>query len=114
MIIMCCSCCDGMGGTNFERLITLGTVDEIDSYLSKIPPKETISEQWCPQIYSRILRHHKVILVTTYLDPEEVRKANMIPASTPDEALEIAYGIKGKDASVVVIPDGVSVMAVKG
>ena len=38
----------------------------------------------------------------------------MIPASTPDEALEIAYGIKGKDASVVVIPDGVSVMAVKG
>lgn len=114
VIIMCCSCCDGMGGTNFERLITLGTVDEIDSYLSKIPPKETISEQWCPQIYSRILRHHKVILVTTYLDPEEVRKANMIPASTPDEALEIAYGIKGKDASVVVIPDGVSVMAVKG
>ena len=114
VIIMCCSCCDGMGGTNFERLITLGTVDEIDSYLSKIPPKETISEQWCPQIYSRILRHHKVILVTTYLDSEEVRKANMIPASTPDEALEIAYGIKGKDASVVVIPDGVSVMAVKG
>ena len=55
-----------------------------------------------------------MILVTTYLDPEEVRKANMIPASTPDEALEIAYGIKGKDASVVVIPDGVSVMAVKG
>ena len=114
VIIMCCSCCDGMGGTNFEKLITLGTVDEIDAYLSKIPPKETISEQWCPQIYSRILRHHKVILVTTYLDPEEVRKANMIPASTPDEALEIAYGIKGKDASVVVIPDGVSVMAVKG
>ena len=55
-----------------------------------------------------------MILVTTYLDPEEVRKANMNPASTPDEAQEIAYGIKGKDASVVVIPDGVSVMAVKG
>ena len=92
----------------------MGSPEEIDACLAKIPPKETISEQWCPQIYSRILRHHKVILVTTYLDPEEVRKANMIPASTPDEALEIAYGIKGKDASVVVIPDGVSVMAVKG
>ena len=37
----------------------------------------------------------------------------MIPASTPDEALEIAYAMKGKDASVVVIPDGVSVLAVK-
>ena len=38
-----------------------------------------------------ILKKHPVILVTTYLKPEEVRKANMIPASTPDEALEIAY-----------------------
>lgn len=42
-----------------------------------------------------------------------LKKANMIPASTPDEALEIAYQLKGKDASVVVIPDGVSVLAVK-
>ena len=32
---------------------------------------------------------------------------------TPDEALELAYGMKGKDASVVVIPDGVAVLAVK-
>lgn len=113
VIIMCCSCCDGMGGSNFERLITMGTPDEIDEYLSKIPPKETIAEQWCPQIYSRILKKHKLILVTTFLDHEMVKKANMIPASTPDEALEIAYKLKGKDAQVVVIPDGVSVLAVK-
>ena len=65
------------------------------------------------QDYTRILKKHPVILVTTYLKPEEVRKANMIPASTPDEALEIAYQMKGRDASVVVIPDGVSVLAVK-
>ena len=91
----------------------MGTPDEIDEYLSKIPPKETIAEQWCPQIYSRILKKHKLILVTTFLDHEMVKKANMIPASTPDEALEIAYKLKGKDAQVVVIPDGVSVLAVK-
>lgn len=113
VIIMCCSCADGMGGTHFAKLIKMGTVDEIDGYLSKIPPKETIPEQWCPQIYARILKKHPVILVTTYLDHEEVRKANMIPASSPDEALEIAYRMKGRDAKVVVIPDGVSVLAVK-
>lgn len=113
VIIMCCSCADGMGGTHFAKLIKMGTVDEIDGYLSKIPPKETIPEQWCPQIYARILKKHPVILVTTYLDHEEVRRANMIPASTPDEALEIAYQMKGRDAQVVVIPDGVSVLAVK-
>ncbi len=114
VIIMCCGCRDGMGGKHFEKLITMGTVEKIENYLSKIPPKETIPEQWCPQIYARILKKHPVILVTTYLNHDEVRRANMIPASSPDEALEIAYGIKGRDASVVVIPDGVSVLAVKG
>ncbi len=113
VIIMCASCFDGMGGTNFEKLIVKGSVDEIDAYLSKIPPKETIAEQWCAQIYSRILKKHKVILVTTYLDHALVRKANLIPASSPDEALAMAYDMMGKDARVVVIPDGVSVLAVK-
>ena len=113
VIIMCASCCDGMGGTHFEKLIVRGTVDEIDDYLSKIPPKETIPEMWCAQIFARILKKHKVILVTTYLDHEMVRKANMIPASSPDEALEMAYEIMGRDAEVVVIPDGVAVLAVK-
>lgn len=113
VIIMCCSCCDGMGGTNFERLITMGTPDEIDEYLSKIPSKETIPEQWCPQIYARILKKHKVIVVTTFLDHDLIRKANMIPANDLDEALELAYQMKGRDAQVVVVPDGVSVLAVK-
>lgn len=113
VIIMCCSCADGMGGANFERLITMGSPAEIEDYLSRIPPKETIPEQWCPQIYARILKQHKIILVTTFLDHALVRKANLIPASSPDEALELAYAMKGMDARVVVIPDGVSVLAVR-
>ena len=113
VIIMCCSCCDGMGGVHFGELIQRGTPDEIDRYLSEIPPQETIPEQWCTQVCVRVLRKHPVILVTTFLDHEEVRKANMIPASTPDEALEIAYRLKGNNARVVVIPDGVSVLTVK-
>ena len=113
VIIMCCSCCDGMGGVHFGQLIQRGTPDEIDRYLSSIPPEKTIPEQWCTQVCVRVLRKHPVILVTTFLSHDEVRKANMIPASTPDEALEIAYRLKGKQASVVVIPDGVSVLTVK-
>lgn len=113
VIIMSASCVDGMGGSFFEKLIVRGTVQEIDDYLSKIPPKETISEQWCAQIYARILKKHPVILVTTYLNREMVEKANMLHASSLDEALETAYQLKGQDAEVVVIPDGVSVLAVK-
>lgn len=113
VIIMCCSCCDGMGGAHFGQLIQRGTPDEIDRYLSSIPPEKTIPEQWCTQVCVRVLRKHPVILVTTFLSHDEVRKANMIPASTPDEALKIAYRLKGEQASVVVIPDGVSVLTVK-
>ena len=113
VIIMCCSCCDGMGGVHFGQLIQRGTPEEIDRYLSSIPPEKTIPEQWCTQVCVRVLRKHPVILVTTFLSHAEVRKANMIPASTPDEALEIAYRLKGEQASVVVIPDGVSVLTVK-
>ena len=112
VIIMCCSCCDGMGGAHFGEILQRGTPDEIDRYLSEIPPQKTIPEQWCAQVCVRVLRKHQVILVTTFLDHDEVRRANMIPASTPDEALEIAYRLKGEHASVVVIPDGVSVLTV--
>lgn len=112
VIIMCCSCCDGMGGAHFGEILQRGTPDEIDRYLSEIPPQKTIPEQWCAQVCVRVLRKHQVILVTTFLDHDEVRRANMLPASTPDEALEIAYRLKGEHASVVVIPDGVSVLTV--
>ncbi len=114
VIIMCCACADGMGGENFEKIITMGSPLEIEEFLSKIPPKETISEQWCPQVYSRILQKHKVILVSTYLNEDVVNKANMLLATTPEQALEMAYNIKGKDAKIVVIPDGVSVLAIGG
>ena len=112
VIIMCCACRDGIGGENFQRLITYGTPEKIDWLLAAIPPKESISEQWCAQIYARILRKNPVILVSE-LPPDLVRQANLIPASTPDEALKLAYQMAGPSAQVVVIPDGVSVLAVR-
>lgn len=111
VIIMCASCIDGFGGNHFENLLLSGTVEEIKKKLSRIPPKETIPEMWCVQIFARILEKHKVILVTDGIHEELVRRANMIPAKSPDEALALAYGMKGRDAEVVVIPDGVSVLA---
>lgn len=113
VIILVCACADGLGGSNFERLMQFGTPEKIQHYLSQIPPKESISEQWCVQIFSEMLMKHTIILVSEGLSDEVVRSVNMIPARTPDEALRIAYERKGEDAEVVVIPDGVSVIAVK-
>ena len=110
VIIMCCGCADGMGGDNFEKLMTMGTPREIEQYLSGIPPKESIPEQWNVQVYVRALKKHTVILVSDNLPPEKVKAANMVPAQTPDEALAMARGLVGDQARVVVIPDGVSVV----
>lgn len=110
VIILSASCVDGIGGSFFEKLISKGTPEEIDRYLSQIPPKETISEQWCAQVYARILKKHKVILVTSSLTREVVERANMLHAESLDAALNMAYEMKGADAEVVVIPDGVSVI----
>ena len=113
VIVMCAGCADGMGGANFKRLRQMGTPEEIDGYLSKIPPRESIPEQWCAQIFSRILKKHKVIIVTDMMDHELLKQANMIPAATIEEAMDMAYTILGQDAQVVIIPDGVAVLAVR-
>jgi len=110
VIIMVASCCDGVGGENFASLMSGASPKQILDKIMAIPPEKTIPEQWCAQILSKILLKHKVILVTQHFDHEKAKELNLIPASTPDEALEIAYGIKGKDATVTVIPDGVAVI----
>ena len=51
-------------------------------------------------------------MVTDGLTEQQVRSVNMIPAKTPDEALARARQIVGAAARVVVIPDGVAVLAV--
>lgn len=110
VIIMCCGCADGMGGESFEKLMTMGTPQEIETYLSGIPAKKSIPEQWNVQVYVRAQKEHRVILVSDMLPPEKVRAANMIPAKTPDEALAIARQLVGQQARVTVIPDGVAVV----
>ncbi|MCI7568823.1 MAG: nickel-dependent lactate racemase [Desulfovibrio sp.] len=113
VIILCAGCADGIGGEHFESLMLSGSVEEIERRLAAVPPEKTIPEQWCAQIYARILKRHTVIVCSDMLSPDLIRKAHMVPAATPAEALKLAFDIKGADASVVLIPDGVSVMVTK-
>jgi len=110
VIILVCGCADGFGGEYFRKLMLSGSVAEIDEKLAAIPPEETIPEQWNVQVFMRVMRKHKIILVTTNIEWELISKANMIPAATVDEALEIAHSIMGTEAKVVAIPDGVAVV----
>lgn len=112
LIILCAECRDGFGGENFRELMLSGTPDDIDRRIAAIPPKQTLSEQWSAQIFSRVLKKHAVILVSS-ISPEQVKRANMIPAASVQQALEMAYERKGACAKVVIIPDGVSTLVMR-
>ena len=53
---------------------------------------------------------YKVIVVTQDCDHQVIRDMHMTPASTLDEALSIARGIMGEDASITIIPNGSTVI----
>ena len=60
--------------------------------------------------FSAYLNHYKVIVVTQDCDHQVIRDMHMTPASTLDEALCIARGIMGEDASITIIPNGSTVI----
>lgn len=110
VLIMGASLCDGIGGTNFEQFMRLGSPQKIKETIEAIPPKESVPEQWCAQIYAELLLHHPIILVTQHMEHAELERMGFLAARSFDEALDKAFAIKGADASVTVIPDGVSVI----
>jgi nickel-dependent lactate racemase len=110
VIVMVASCCDGVGGTEFEKLMLRGSPKEVVEALSQLPEEDTISEQWCAQILCDIMTKHQIVLVTQHFDHDIIRKMNIIPAASTQEAMDIAFKLKGRDATVTVIPDGVATM----
>lgn len=111
VIIMVSACDDGHGGQSFyDNLANSESPKALLNKISKVPRNKTVPDQWEFQILARILNKFKVILVTDMCDPKMIKNMHMDHAYTFNEALEKAYELKGKDAKVAVIPDGVSVI----
>ena len=111
IIIMIAGCRDGHGGIGFyHNIADVKDPEEFEQKAIHTPRLETVPDQWTSQICARILAHHKVILVSDLVNPQLVKDMHMDLATTVDEALEKAFEIKGKDAKVAVIPDGLGVV----
>lgn len=111
VIIMVAACNDGHGGQSFyDNLANSKSPAELLDRIAKVPRNETVPDQWEFQILARMLNKYTVILVTDMCDPEMIKSMHMEHAFTFEEALNRAYELKGKDAKVAVIPDGVSVI----
>lgn len=114
VIIIAAACNDGHGGEDFyQTFLKASGPQEIMDTIMKTPMEETAPDQWESQILSRILINHKVILVTDQCDPQMIEDMYMIHAKTIEDALDIAREIKGQDARITLIPDGVSVIVKK-
>lgn len=111
VIIMVSACNDGHGGQSFyDSVANASSPTEILKKVRQIPKEKTITDQWEFQILARILEKFTVIMVTDLCDSNMIENMHMKHASSFDEALKMAFDIKGETAKVAVIPDGVSVI----
>ena len=89
-----------------EEVVACQLYDDI----MKVPQNETWPDQWEVQIMARILKRNTVIYVS---DPKRKRLLEDMKiryAADLGEALALARELKGRDASITVVPNGVSVV----
>ena len=111
VIIICAACNDGHGGEDFyEWFKKAESVQAVMDEIMAIEPQHTLPDQWEAQILARILIDHTVIMVTDQCDHSMITDMKMKVANTLPEAMKMAEEIVGKDASITVVPDGVSVI----
>ena len=114
VIIEISRCNDGHGGQSFyETFRDAKSPKEVEDRVLQIPMEETIADQWEIQILARILVRHKVIFVTDPSNKSLIEDMHMEYAENLDQALARAKEIKGEDARIAYVPDGVSVIVNK-
>ena len=111
VIIMLASCLDGTGGDFFYHIIA--DEPDIETAYRKFlatPQEETRPDQWCSQILARIARKYTVIFVADPSQKEMIEGLKLIYAPDLDTAYRKARELKGEDASLTCIPNGISVV----
>jgi nickel-dependent lactate racemase len=111
VIIMLASCSDGTGGDFFYHIIA--DEPDIETAYQKFlatPQEETAPDQWCSQILARIVRKYKVIFVANEDQKDMIEGLKMEYAPSLEAAYKRAREIKGEDASLTCIPNGISVV----
>ena len=108
VIIIAAACQDGCGGEEFARTFLPGDPPAaILARIQAIPEAQTRPDQWQSQIFARVLSRCRVVLVSQ-AEPSLVRKLQMEPAASLEEAVTIAGRLLGRSGRITVIPEGVS------
>ncbi len=114
ILIMCTRCNDGTGGDDFyHALRDCKSPAILLSEVSRVPMNETRPDQWEYQILARVLSKHRTIFVSDPKMQTTLEEMKLEYAETVQEALIRALESIEKDAHVVIIPDGISVIVEK-
>lgn len=110
VIIMASQCSDGHGAPAFyETFASEPSNEAIMTAIRSRSAEKTLPDQWQSQIFLRILMNFKVIFVSS-APQDMVENLHMIYSPNMEDALAKAFSLCGEDASVTVIPDGVSTL----
>lgn len=111
VIIMVAGARDGHGGKGFfDAFNNAVKIQDIIDEAIKTPANETAPDQWQSQILARVMVDHHVIFVSDIIDPKVILDMKLDHSPDLQGAIDKAFAIMGQDASVAVIPDGVSVI----
>jgi len=112
VLVICAACADGIGGESFHHMLRdCESPGQLLRAIRGVPANRTQPDQWQVQVLARILEKHRVIVVCDPPVRAAVREMKMEAAGSLDEAVAAALAEKGRHARIVVIPDGVSVVA---
>ena len=110
-IIIASACGEGVGGKDFEE--NAEQFASIDDFLKAIAAEEkSFVEQWQLEELAKALRKGKVKVVTSGVPAEVLQKFFVVPCATVEEAVAEALEEYGTDATIAVIPEGPSVLAI--
>ena len=114
VLIMCAQLADGTGGEGFYT--SLRDCESPAAHFAQCaatPQNETIPDQWESQILARILMKHRIIFVSRPEIEQTLREMKLDYAPDLETAITKAKALKGENAKITVIPNGISVMVKK-
>jgi nickel-dependent lactate racemase len=110
-VIIASACEEGVGGgEDFEKMTE--SFATIDDFMSAIMADQTFAEQWQLQELAKVLQQGKVKVITSGVPAETLQKFFVVPCASVEEAVAEAMKEYGANASIAVIPQGRSVLAV--
>ena len=93
-----------------RQLHDCDTLENLMKRILATPMDKTDPDQWEYQILCRMMLKHRIIFVSDPSMQKTVEEMKLEYAPDLNTALDRAYADKGRDAHLVVIPNGISVI----